>query len=97
MFKPLDEQGLADYLGVSHEWVRAKVKACEIPFTRLPGGRLVRFTEDDVAAILDAGKQPALNGPLAAPHLSVARRGHPPAGPSTPPPPPGPPRREKVA
>lgn len=65
MDRLLDEQGLADYLGVSHEWVRTRVKNREIPFRRLPGGRLVRFAPEDVAAIVAAGAEPALNGPLA--------------------------------
>jgi excisionase family DNA binding protein len=65
MDRLLDEQGLADYLGVSHEWVRSKVKARQIPFRRLPGGRLVRFHADDIAEIVAAGHSPALNGALA--------------------------------
>ncbi|GGK31849.1 hypothetical protein GCM10010124_25770 [Pilimelia terevasa] len=66
MDKPLDIDGLADFLGVSPAWVRARVAAREIPHTRLPGGKLVRFTAQDIAAILAAGSEPALNGPLAA-------------------------------
>lgn len=62
----LNQQQLADRYGVSVEWVKVRVKAREIPFRRAPGGRLVRFFPDDVAAI-DAlfTPQPALNGPLA--------------------------------
>ncbi|NJP33725.1 hypothetical protein [Micromonospora thermarum] len=63
----LDMHGLAALLKVSHEWVRVRVKRREIPFTRLPGTRLVRFTTEHVRAILAAGDQPALNGPLATP------------------------------
>ncbi|MFG2056647.1 helix-turn-helix domain-containing protein [Micromonospora sp. NPDC048930] len=61
----LDMHGLAAVLKVSHEWVRTRVKRREIPFTRL-GKRMVRFTPEHVDAILAAGDQPALNGPLAA-------------------------------
>lgn len=75
MDRPLNEKELADYLGVSHEWVRLRVKRREIPFTRLPDGKgdgkLVRFTATHVADILAAGEQPALNGPLARPLRSV--------------------------
>lgn len=62
----LDGKQLAARYGVSHEWVKVRVKQREIPFTRVPGGRLVRFSPADVAAI-DAlfTPQPALNGPLA--------------------------------
>ncbi len=61
----LDMQQLADRYGVSKEWVKIRVKRREIPFTRLPGGRLVRFSPDDVAQIDQLGtKEPALNGPL---------------------------------
>ncbi len=58
--------GLAALLKVSHEWVRVRVKRREIPFTRLPGTRLVRFRPEHVQAILAAGEEPAQNGPLAA-------------------------------
>lgn len=67
MDRLLDEEGLAEVLDVSHEWVRTRVKRREIPFTRLPGGRLVRFTPEHIAAILSIGDSPALNGPLAKP------------------------------
>ncbi|MEW2474652.1 hypothetical protein AB0875_12755 [Micromonospora gifhornensis] len=62
----LNMQQLADRYGMSKEWVRVRVKQRVIPFTRAPGGRIVRFSPDDVRAI-DAMfvSQPALNGPLA--------------------------------
>ncbi|MFI6332949.1 hypothetical protein ACIBBG_32160 [Micromonospora chersina] len=90
MDRPLDIPGLAKHLGVSEDWVKVRVKQREIPFTRLPGDKLVRFTPEHVAAILAGGEQPALNGPLAnfRPYLVTGPR--PPAGPSTPPPPSGP-------
>ncbi|MFI2667884.1 helix-turn-helix transcriptional regulator [Micromonospora carbonacea] len=61
----LDMQQLADRYGVSKEWVKIRVKRREIPFTRLPGGRLVRFSREQVAQIDQLGApEPALNGPL---------------------------------
>ncbi|WP_328339461.1 hypothetical protein [Micromonospora sp. NBC_00421] len=61
----LNMQQLADRYGVSKEWVKIRVKRREIPFTRLPGGRLVRFTAEQVAQIDQlATPEPALNGPL---------------------------------
>ena len=75
MDKPLDIPGMAEYLGISEVTVRLRVKRREWPFTRLPGGgrdgagKLVRFTEEHVAAILAVGEHPALNGPLSTPHL----------------------------
>lgn len=76
---------LAELLGVPRTWVRDKVAARAIPFTFV--GRHVRFTDDDVAAIIAAGKQPAITTP---PVLTVVRRTHPPAGPANPTPPGGP-------
>jgi excisionase family DNA binding protein len=62
----LDMQQLADRYGVSKEWVKIRVKQREIPFTRMPGGRLVRFTPEQVAQIDQLGEPaPALNGSLA--------------------------------
>ncbi|TBL29075.1 DNA-binding protein [Verrucosispora sp. SN26_14.1] len=62
----LDMQQLADRYGLSKEWVRVRVKQRAIPFSRVPGGRLVRFSADDVRAI-DAmfTPEPVLNGPPA--------------------------------
>lgn len=73
----LDMDGLATLLKVSTEWVRTKVKRRQIPFTRLPGTRLVRFRPAHVRAILDAGEEPAQNGPLAPTRPQAA-----PAGPA---------------
>ncbi|WP_030487308.1 helix-turn-helix transcriptional regulator [Micromonospora chokoriensis] len=57
---------LAARYGVSVDWVKVRVKQREIPFTRAPGGRLVRFTAEDVTQIDSLFlPQPALNGPLA--------------------------------
>lgn len=53
----LDMDGLAEYLGMSKEWVRKRVKNRQIPFTRI-GDRHVRFTPEHVAAITAAGEQP---------------------------------------
>lgn len=91
MDKLLDIPGLAARWGVSEDKVRLLVKRREIPFTRLPGGKLVRFTPEQVAAAEQAGATPAINGPLAERRLSaVPDLTHPPSGPSTPPPPSGP-------
>ncbi|MEU1240083.1 hypothetical protein ABZ388_06960 [Micromonospora parva] len=62
----LNQRQLAARYGVSHDWVKVRVKQREIPFSRAPGGRLVRFSAEQVAQI-DALflPQPALNGPLA--------------------------------
>ena len=65
MNRLLDQRELAEYLGVSFETVRSWVKRGLVPITRLPGGRQVRFTPEQVAAIVAAGEQPALVGPLA--------------------------------
>lgn len=88
----LDMDQLAAHLGVKRSWVKDKVAARQIPFTKV--GKHVRFTEEHVAQIVAMGEQSAITTP---PRLTVVRRGHPPAGPSTPPPPPAPPRREQVA
>lgn len=69
--KPLDIDGLADYLGVSPRWVKAQVAARAIPFTKLPGGRMVRFTAEDVAEILAAGKKEPETAPT---RTEVVRR-----------------------
>lgn len=65
MDRLIDIPQLAELLGVSEDYVRQRVKRREIPFTRLPGGKLVRFTSAQVHQILTAGEQPALVGPLA--------------------------------
>lgn len=61
----LDMKGLAARYGVSEEWVKVRVKRRELPFTRMPGGRLVRFSPEQVAQIDRLGQsEPALNGVL---------------------------------
>lgn len=65
----LDMDGLAEYFGVSPETVKAWVKQRLIPLTRLPGGRQVRFTPEQVAQILAAGEELPINGPMAVPRL----------------------------
>jgi excisionase family DNA binding protein len=59
----LDIDGLAAYLDVPRTWVRDKITARALPHTRV--GRHVRFTPEHVAAIVAAGFEPAINGPLA--------------------------------
>lgn len=61
--KLLDIDGLAEHLGVPRTWVRDKVSARQIPFTKI--GRHVRFTPDHVRQIEAAGETPALSGPFA--------------------------------
>ena len=66
----LDIDGLAEYLRVPRSWVRDKVTARAIPHTRI--GRHVRFAPEHVAAIVAAGEEPVLNGPLAKPGKRAA-------------------------
>ena len=58
----LDMDGLAARLNVSRSWVRSKVTAREIPFTKI--GRHVRFTEEHVAAIVASGEQAVSTAPV---------------------------------
>lgn len=51
----LTSQEAAERLCMSHEWVRKKVQRREIPFIRL--GRCVRFTEAQLAEIIQGGVQ----------------------------------------
>lgn len=44
-------------LNVPEAWLRKKVSAREVPFTRL--GRHVRFTDDHLCRIIANGEQPA--------------------------------------
>lgn len=53
--------GLAEYLGLPFGWVREKVAKREIPFRRL--GKHVRFSPDDVAAILADAEEPVKRVP----------------------------------
>lgn len=58
MEKPLDVEGLADFLGVSVSWVRKAAARGEIPFTKV--ARQLRFTEEHQRQILAARDQPVL-------------------------------------
>lgn len=58
MDKPLDVQGLADFLGVSVSWVRKAAARGEIPFTKV--ARQLRFTAEHQRQILAAHDQPVL-------------------------------------
>ena len=69
----LDMQGLADYLGKSLGWVRGEVAARRIPFTRI--GKSPRFTPEDVAEIVAAGREPVVTTP---PYLPAVRASRPP-------------------
>lgn len=76
--KLLDITELADVLGVPRTWVRDKVTARQIPFTRV--GRHVRFDQEDIDAIVAAGKQPAMSGSVTSPvPRSTFRKRVPPA------------------
>jgi excisionase family DNA binding protein len=46
---------VADYLHVPYTWLRDKVSARAVPHTRI--GRHVRFTEEHVRAIVQAGER----------------------------------------
>jgi len=51
----LDITAAADWLGVRRSWLRDKVTAREVPFTRI--GRHIRFTGDHLAEIVAAGEE----------------------------------------
>jgi len=57
----LDIAGAAERLNVPQSWVRDAVTARRIQFTKV--GRHVRFTEEDLAAIVAAGKQTPVVAP----------------------------------
>ncbi len=40
----------ADQIGVSYDWLRRAARAGKVPHRRF--GRLVKFTDDDIAAII---------------------------------------------
>lgn len=54
----LTKTELAEHLGVPEGWVTKAVTARLIPHTRL--GKHVRFSEDDVAAIVKSNRVPAV-------------------------------------
>ncbi|WP_083502678.1 helix-turn-helix domain-containing protein [Sphaerimonospora mesophila] len=47
----------AERLNIPESWLREKVAKRQVPHTRF--GKHVRFTEADLAAIIEAGHQPA--------------------------------------
>jgi excisionase family DNA binding protein len=51
----------AKRLGVSYIWLKREVSAGRVQHTR--HGRLVKFSEDDLAAFITARKVPAVNRP----------------------------------
>lgn len=53
----LDKRQAAAWLGVSVSWLDKQVAARKVQFTRPAGSRLVRFSADDLAAIVEDGKQ----------------------------------------
>lgn len=81
----------AAYLRISPKKLYALTAAREVECTRF--GRAIRFTQDDLDAIVAQRKQPVIAPPSRL--RSVGPRPaligtHPPSGPSTPPPPSGP-------
>lgn len=93
---------LAELLNVERSWVRDKVAARAIPFTKV--GKHVRFAPHHIAAIIAAGEQPVATAPTRAtvtairaanpPKTEPPRTPPPPTGPRTPPPPTGPKRSD---
>ncbi len=71
----LTYQQAAARLGVHPSWLRQRVRARTIPFTRL-GGRLVRFSEEQLDEIVLAGQQQPFERPAASfeGRLSVGSR-----------------------
>ena len=49
----------ADILNVRPTWLRDKVTARKVPFTKL--GRHVRFTDEHLAQIIADGEEPTVN------------------------------------
>lgn len=76
MQKPKNVKEMADFLGVSEDWVYTACAARLIPFTRLPGEgsnrKLIRFTEEHERQILGDGEEPVADP--AAP-IPLQRRG----------------------
>lgn len=97
--RPLNMREAAEWLGVSWETLRKKVAAREVPFTKVFGTQ-VRFTQEDLDAILAAGRQKVATAPSHAQVVAIRAATNnppktepprnPPAGPRTPPPPAGP-------
>jgi excisionase family DNA binding protein len=56
---PLTFKQAAERLNVPESWLREKVAKRQVQHTRL--GKHVRFTEKDIEAIVEAGRQPAVN------------------------------------
>lgn len=98
-----DIKAAAEWLGISPRTLEEYVSARTVPFTKI--GRLIRFSDEDLAEIVAAGKQrPRESGalltlarpPAGPPSRQPSRPSapppapRPPAGPATPAPPPGP-------
>lgn len=58
--KPLDVKGLADYLGMSEDWVQQQAAARAIPHSRLGTGtkKVIRFFPVQIAAYELATEEP---------------------------------------
>jgi len=84
----------AAWLGIPKKTLQGFVTARLVPFTFV--GKHVRFSQEHLDAIVEAGDQPVIAAPTRL-QVVTAKSGkrratgpRPPAGPSTPPPPPGP-------
>ena len=55
----LGVKGLAEYLGVSDQWVYERVQLKEIPYIKV--GKLLRFRKSDIDTWLDSLKVPPMN------------------------------------
>ena len=47
----------AEFLGMSVSTLKKLVKSRQVQFTRPPGTRFVRFSDEDLAAYITAGRQ----------------------------------------
>lgn len=97
-----DIKAAAEWLGISPRTLEQYVSARTVPFTKV--GRLIRFSDEHLHAIVAAGEQRprgssaalALARPVPPPSRQPGRPStpppapRPPAGPATPAPPPGP-------
>lgn len=106
----LDMREAAEWLGISWETLRKKVKARQVPFTKILGTQ-IRFAQHHLDAIVAAGEQPVATAPTRAQVVAIRadagnqkppvtqppRNPPPPGSPRTPPPPGGPKTKEAKA
>lgn len=58
---PFNIEQAAKRLGIGKSTLKKMVAARTVPCTRPGGGKIVRFTQAHIDAILAAGEQPAIN------------------------------------